>query len=216
MVEDEWLSGQDMLRMLDQANESASRRKLRLFACACCRRFCHLLPTDAARVALETSEEIADGRAKFAAMAGAKRAVPVLSPWDAAGWASNCAHFAAGRIAKHAALSAYSTSNEVAQKLGQPFGTNPRYYANLLRCICGNPFRPIALAASHRTPTIVSLAQAAYDERQLPSGDLDLHRLAVLADALEEAGAPELVVHLRGPGPHVRGCHVIDLLVGKS
>src|SRR5262249_21685460 len=56
------------------------------------------------------------------------------------------------------------------------------------------------------------LARAAYDERHLPSGELDLHRLAVLADALEDAGAPdEIVAHLRGPGPHVRGCHVIDL-----
>ena len=109
MTEEEWLSGHDMLRMLDIAYESVSNRKLRLFACACCRRFYNLLSTDAARVALETSEEVADGCAKFTEMATAKRAVPVLHPRDAAGWVSNSAHFAAGRIAKHAALSAYST-----------------------------------------------------------------------------------------------------------
>jgi hypothetical protein len=46
---------------------------------------------------------------------------------------------------------------------------------------------------------------------------LDLHRLAVLADALEEAEAPsELVAHLRGPGAHMRGCHVVDLCLGLS
>ena len=77
--------------------------------------------------------------------------------------------------------------------------------------------RLIALDVAHRTPTVIALAQAAYDERQLPSGELDLHRLAVLADALEEVGAAgELVEHLRSPSPHVRGCHVIDLCLGLT
>jgi hypothetical protein len=54
-------------------------------------------------------------------------------------------------------------------------------------------------------------------ERELPNGHLDGHRLAVLADALEEAGADgELVEHLRGPGPHYRGCHVVDLILQKG
>ena len=45
----------------------------------------------------------------------------------------------------------------------------------------------------------------------------DKRVLAVRADALEEAGAPaELVAHLRGPGPHVRGCHVVDLCLGLN
>jgi hypothetical protein len=53
--------------------------------------------------------------------------------------------------------------------------------------------------------------------RQFPSGELDPHRLAVLADALEEAGAPaELVEHLRSPGPHVRGCWPVDLCLGLN
>ena len=65
---------------------------------------------------------------------------------------------------------------------------------------------------------MVGLAQAAYDERELPSGTLDATRLAVLADALEEAGCPDRTIldHLRGPGPHVRGCWAVDLLLGKS
>jgi hypothetical protein len=89
--------------------------------------------------------------------------------------------------------------------------------SQLIRDIFGNPFRASTLAPSHRTLTVVGIAQATYDERQLPSGELDQHRLAVLADALEEVGAPgELVAHLRGPGPHVRGCHVIDLILGLN
>jgi hypothetical protein len=60
----------------------------------------------------------------------------------------------------------------------------------------------------------VSLARAAYDDRILPAGTLDPARLAVLADALEEAGAgPDFLEHLRGPGPHYRGCWVVDRLV---
>jgi len=62
------------------------------------------------------------------------------------------------------------------------------------------------------------LAEAAYAERAVPGGTLDGVRLAVLADALEEAGCTsvEILEHLRGPGPHVRGCFVLDLLLGKE
>ena len=58
----------------------------------------------------------------------------------------------------------------------------------------------------------------AYDERLMPSGELDLGRLAVLSDALEEAGctSAEILTHLRSPGPHVRGCWALDLILGKS
>ena len=66
--------------------------------------------------------------------------------------------------------------------------------------------------------TVVRLAQAAYEERHLPAGTLDNGRLAVLADALEEAGCTDadLLSHLRGSGPHVRGCWPVDLCMGKS
>jgi hypothetical protein len=42
-------------------------------------------------------------------------------------------------------------------------------------------------------------------------------RMPVLADALEDAGCTdaELLAHLRSPGPHVRGCWAIDLLLGR-
>ena len=64
----------------------------------------------------------------------------------------------------------------------------------------------------------VSLAQAAYDQRILPIGHLDPARLAVLSDALEETGCTdaELLGHLREPGPHVRGCWALDLILAKG
>jgi hypothetical protein len=68
------------------------------------------------------------------------------------------------------------------------------------------------------TPAVLKLAQAAYDDRLLPSGLLDNTRLAVLADALEEAGCgdAEILAHCRGGGEHVRGCWPVDLVLGKE
>jgi hypothetical protein len=90
--------------------------------------------------------------------------------------------------------------------------------SRLVRDIFGNPFRPMSLNPSWQTPNVVSLAQAAYDNRILPAGTLDPDRLGILADALEDAGCTDPVIldHLRGPGPHVRGCFVIDALLGKT
>jgi hypothetical protein len=58
---------------------------------------------------------------------------------------------------------------------------------------------------------VKKLAAAIYD-------DTAFDRLPILADALEEAGChdAEILAHCRGPGPHVRGCWVIDLLIGKE
>lgn len=91
-----------------------------------------------------------------------------------------------------------------------------------LREILGpTPFRKVRVAPSllrWRDDTIPKLAQQAYDDRLLPEGHLDAARLAVLADALEEAGfdGAGLLAHLRGPGPHVRGCWAVDCLLGKT
>ena len=90
--------------------------------------------------------------------------------------------------------------------------------ARLLHCIFGNPFHPVAINPAWLTPTVLALAQAAYDNRNLPSGTLDNERLAVLADALEDAGCDnaDILKHLRQSGEHVRGCWVVDLLLDKS
>ena len=52
----------------------------------------------------------------------------------------------------------------------------------------------------------------------ISDGTLDAWRLVVLADALEEAGCIDEAIlrHLRDPRPHVCGCHVLDLLLGKE
>ena len=62
----------------------------------------------------------------------------------------------------------------------------------------------------------IGVARAAYDDRLLPAGTLAPDRLAVLADALEDAGCTDAVIldHLREPGSHVRGCFVVDRALG--
>jgi hypothetical protein len=91
-----------------------------------------------------------------------------------------------------------------------------------LRCIIANPFRlppaidPTWLAWNEGI--VKRLAEAAYQERDLPSCHLDTARLSVLADALTDAGCTDtdLLDHLRSAGPHVRGCWAIDLLSGRK
>ena len=84
----------------------------------------------------------------------------------------------------------------------------------LLHDVLGNPFRRVKIKRPWLKwdgGTVPKLAQAIYAERAFD-------RLPVLADALEEADCAdaELLGHLRGPGPHARGCHVIDALLGKG
>lgn len=91
----------------------------------------------------------------------------------------------------------------------------------LLHCLIGNPFRLARVRPAWLTwdgGTVPRLAQAAYHERHLPTGTLGADRLTVLADALEEAGCidQDILSHLRGPGPHFRGCWVVDLVLGKT
>ncbi len=91
----------------------------------------------------------------------------------------------------------------------------------LFRDILGNPFASASVDSSWlswHNGTIQRLAQAIYEDRELPSGHLDIKRLAVLADALEDAGCADQVIlgHLRSAGRHVRGCFVIDALTGRS
>jgi hypothetical protein len=81
--------------------------------------------------------------------------------------------------------------------------------AGLLREIFGSlPFRPMRLDLSLLTPNVLQMAQTIYDDR---ASD----RMPVLADALVKAGCDddEILGHCRGPGPHVRGCWVVDLIL---
>ena len=83
--------------------------------------------------------------------------------------------------------------------------------SNLLREQLGNPFRPYAFDHRWRTETVVALASAI-------EADHAFDRMPILADALEDAGCDErpMLDHLRGPGPHARGCWVLDLILNRE
>jgi hypothetical protein len=134
-------------------------------------------------------------------------------------------HDGGGYIAYHGANAAYQagyhgkgTANREAFEAGRAVAAEETAaQLHTIRDVIGNPFRPVQIDPSWLTPVVTQLANAAYEERILPSGQLDPHRLTVLADALEEAGASgDLLSHLRGPGPHVRGCFAVDGLLGKA
>jgi hypothetical protein len=93
-----------------------------------------------------------------------------------------------------------------------------RLFADFLRDVFGDPFRQDgSVDRGWLTPTVQSIARSAYDER-LAEGSLDNGLLGVLADALEDAGCRDRAYldHLRWPGPHIRSCHILDRLLGKS
>ncbi len=84
-------------------------------------------------------------------------------------------------------------------------------FCGLLRDIFGNPFRPLAFDPNWRTSTVVAIAKSMYESR-------DFSPMPILADALQDAGCEhaDILDHCCGTGPHVRGCWVVDLVLGKS
>jgi hypothetical protein len=83
--------------------------------------------------------------------------------------------------------------------------------ADYLRCFFGNPFRPVTFNPAWLTPTVKSLAEQIYNDRAFD-------RMPVLGDALEESGCTvaEVLEHCRNGGEHVRGCWVVDKVLGKE
>jgi hypothetical protein len=88
---------------------------------------------------------------------------------------------------------------------------SPQRQVEILRDLFGNPFRTVALDPCWLTPTVIALAQEIYDSR-------GFDRLPSLAHSLEAAGCTDadLLAHCRSAAPHVLGCWVVDLLLGKE
>jgi hypothetical protein len=205
MTEAGWLACKDPYPMLDFLRGRASDRKLRLFACALGRRLWDRFGQEEVRRAVEWAERVADGQAGPDELDGVCKA----ACWSVrAGHAAWAAANSAYPAARHAAAAAATQAGMT--------GLRKAGVAAVLREVF-HPFRPVAADPSWRTPDVVMLAEAAYQERLLPQGALDTARLALLADALEDAGCTdeEVLGHLRGPGPHVRGCWALDLCLGK-
>jgi hypothetical protein len=232
----EWLACDDPEEMLDSLRGKASDRRLRLFAAACCRRVLGRPSVERCRKAVEAAERFADGAASRQELDGAAaaavteaslqnlpsatRAVRSAAHPDAARAATNAARVAEDARACKATLGKALWWADEAER-GARRSERIRQ-CDLLRDLFGpSPFHVVTADPSWlswNNRAVVKLAQAAYDERSLPSGEMEPARLAVLADALEEVGCsePALLAHCRSGGPHVRGCWVVDALLGKG
>jgi hypothetical protein len=204
--------GQDPGPLFRYVLTTDQRRRLRLLACACARLLGADLVCDPARLAIEASERFADGRlgrddlkrshdaARVAyherGRTPDERALIQLSAW-----------VAGLRLKTGLKQVAWATPKAT---YGEVSGIEARRCA-LVRGIFGNPFRPIVLDPSWLTSTVVALARQMYESR-------DFSPMPILADALQDAGCdnPDVLAHCRGPGPHVRGCWVVDLVLGKA
>jgi len=231
VTEAEWLACEDPTVMLEHLYETfrsdlATERKLRLFAVACCRRVWHLLSDDRSRAALEAVELYVDGSQGAADLNAACRAAAdtateiVDFPYaDAAHAAYRTAAgddfdpgYAAADTAPFAAANAaVSLWPEAAATYDTYRALECAVQSQLFRDIFGNPFRPAALDPAWRTETVLALARGIYEERAFD-------RMPILADALQDAGCTDedVLGHCRGPGPHARGCWVVDLILGKT
>jgi hypothetical protein len=210
MTEQQWLAGSDLGEMLHHLRDSASDRKLRLFACACCRRVWHLLTDPRSQQAVTLSEAFADGQADRVSLRTAcQRAFEAVTRGRLASSAEGAAQACAEEYLAYPAMAA-GILRRLAPDEGEAF-------PGMLRCVFGNPFRAVSLDPTWRTRSVAALAQTAYEERALPTGALDAVRLAILGDALEEAGCFDAAIldHLRSPSWHVRGCWAMDLLLGR-
>jgi hypothetical protein len=246
MTEQEWLECTNPDNMLYYLQRSVSARKYRLFAVACCRRVWHLIADERSRRLVETVERHIEKQASEdewkEASAGAHQAwlgssakfapslygLPhePLTPEQAAAIHALHSTTSAGRELGYEAFRkqpghegrgvAHAVARETARAVQEDYGGSPERprQCDILRDIVGNAFRRTRIAPAileWSDKTVPKLAKAIYDDRAY-----DL--LPVLADALEEAGCDnaDLLSHLRSPGPHVRGCWALDLILGRE
>ena len=186
MTEAEWLVSSEPTFMLSAIRKRASTRKLYLLSVACIFQLCRLSKK---------------GQAAFAA-------------FEAAADAPNPRRAMKRATTEHGNQWGYDdTPWEEAERAAR--GPNERRARKvsplLIRDVFGNPFRPVAFDPSWRSSTVVALASQMYESR-------DFGAMPILADALQDTGCEneDILGHCRGPGPHVRGCWLVDTLLTKE
>jgi hypothetical protein len=217
MTEAEWLACTSPQSMLAFVRDKARERQLRLFAAACFGRLTRLLPDARQRRGIAVLEQWADGDASRPAVrrmaTEVRHAIPLVffegtPPGDDPHFIGLMLYreFCSRLVAEHAVTALAGLADAARERHEQ---------ARLMRDIFGpRPFRPVRLdplCQSWNHATVPAIARHVYDDRAF-------HDLPLLADALEDAGCcdPDILAHCRGDGPHVRGCWVVDLLLGKD
>ena len=156
MNEQEWPESTDPGSMLQFLRKQVSDRKLRLFAVACVQR----IAFNDERIAeiVKTSESYAEGKAEWNELSIARKMAKAIveeamQRRGSIGYGAGAAQW----VEATAHPSAWTAAERVASLR----------YADLVREVFGNPFRPVNLDSSWRTANVVNLAQAIYDDRCL-------------------------------------------------
>lgn len=215
MNEAEWLEctyAPDLLDCLRGANG----RRLRLFACACCRAqpVWRLLQRKQSRHLVEVSERFADDSASVEELLRATDAAPKGSLIKGTYTSTRRPnHLPIASQAERAVIGAACTDPweaawQTARMAENLLGEGGR--VALIRDIFNNPFRSVVIGPTWRSSAVKELGRVIYDERAFG-------RMPDLADALQSAGCSNTAVlnHCRGPGPHAQGCWVVNLVLAK-
>jgi hypothetical protein len=215
----EFLHSRGMVRLRAGEGLSGMDRKLRLFACACCRSVWHQMPDEKSRAAVQVAERFADWRATIEEL-NAARAAAEGSAGAAAQAASRLAGWevmplqgaARWKGGARRRLGAIEAARIIATRVASDALGGQ---CDLLRDIFGKLFRPVRPLGDSvlgwNGATVRRTAEGIYEESAFD-------RLPILADALLDSGCEdeELIAHCRSAGPHVRGCWAVDAILGKS
>lgn len=206
-----------MINLLNNNKEERyTDRKSTLFGVACCRNVINLI-VDVLRKGLDIAESIADREYDYNDVKEQIKAIYKVRGNTRHGtvWRVNYAVTLCLSRSYDPIEIAYNCSSTIT---GRSITEERSKQCDLLRDIISNPFNKVAIDNIWLTPDVIALAKSAYYQR-LPDYTLDSSCLSSLSDALEEAGCDsiEILNHLRATNnTHVRGCWVVDLLLGKE
>jgi hypothetical protein len=224
---EEWEACRDPGRMTEALQGKASRRKFHLFACGCCARVRHLFRDARCRDALAVAERLADAHADPYEVGRAALAVHEACVERHTEFNTD-PNYPPGYLAEVHFAPYLALIDPPAVRVTADWGVASTWefdyqaVCHLIRDVFGNPFRPPVTfppaVLARNDGAAVKLATVILDGRDPATGELDAGRLAILADALEEAGVDDRAAleHLRGPGPHYHGCHVVDAVLNRS
>jgi hypothetical protein len=204
--------------MFSSIGDNASARKQRLFMCACGRILWHIMTDERSRRAIEIAEQFAEGTVSEFVLSEAWINADIAFEFACTDHNYDEHEFNPRAAVCNLAALISDTRADMGEVATAGFEATPapknQYpsYADLLRDIFGNPFRPVAFAADWRTSDAVAIARTMYESR-------DFGAMPILADALQDAGCDneDILSHCRDTAlTHVRGCWVVDAVLGKE
>jgi hypothetical protein len=196
--------------MLHSLRLEALYRQHALYAVACCHRIWPSLVDARSRTAVETTEAFVEARATPEQWRESHlRALEAFHDLnDTAGFGSPQGQAAWAAYSASAEDMAWALHRDLVDGAGTTFKGAAQ--ADLVRCIFGNPFRTLTVDPVWLTSTAIAIARGMYESR-------DFSAMPILADSLQDAGCDneDVVNHCRSEGAHVRGCWVVDAVLGK-